>query len=79
MSECNEPVYSLPAVTELPKSRDSQEEIFDQHNVTDKAGTLSNTIETTEISDKKETGYKKIDVPYKKAKPQRKTITAKII
>lgn len=79
MSECNEPVYPLPAVTELPKSRDSQDEFLERHNLTDKTVPTSDIIETTEISDKRKTEYKQIDVPYKKAKPQRKTIRAKIL
>jgi hypothetical protein len=77
LSECNDPIYPLPSVTELPKSLDKKG--TEIPNVTDKTIPTSNIIETTEISDKSETEYQKIDVPYKKSKPQRTIIKAKII
>ncbi len=78
MSECNEPIYPRPPVTELPKSDSLKGNLTQNPDLTNKTISVSEMIEKTEISDKENTIYK-IDVLYKKAKPKKTIIKAKIL
>nr|WP_320160609.1 hypothetical protein [uncultured Methanoregula sp.] len=79
MSECKDPIYPQPQITESDESQLPDEKASQEQNLTEKTKVSVEAIENTEMSNTVKTEYKQISAPYGKSKPKRTTIKAKII